>query len=520
MKKPFSDKDKNEINESAANGSVKENEETVGGPGAENEEPGKTKESKKPSIKRLFSTRGFKYGAASSTYALMFIAAVIVLNIIFSVLAQRLPLKIDLTPEKLYDITESRDYVKSVKDKINITILSNEATFEDNFGNEGSATVELIKKYTVLNPNITLSFKDIYVNPQLKDQYKNVELTESSIVVESAKRYKVLDNNDLYVITTDNDGVESVQAFKGEQKITSAISYVTSDTVQGMLFTNNHEESGMTALEELAQDNSFDVAETDLQVSTIPDNTRVIAIYNPVRDFTPAEINILDSFADKGDVGFMVFLSAGSTRAQLPNLTEFLEEWNISPKDDLISDDTYYFGNSIYYLIPERGENAITSGIDADVKLIMPFAKSFDITSKSGSQFDTFSIIRSADSSTSSSIFGTGSTKGNFDIAAASSKGIIGTSLTSKMVVFGSFDIANSSLLSSNSFANSQVLINTFNFIRGDQDIVSILPKYYQDYTMTITSVESLFFGFIFVLLFPVALLITGLVVFLRRRHL
>jgi hypothetical protein len=219
MKKLFPKKNQNDNQKEETGIDI---EETV----VEKEATGKEKSADKLSIKRFLGTRGFRYGAASSSYALVFISAIIVLNVIFSILAQRLPMKIDLTPEKLYDITESRDYVKSVKEKVNIIIMSNEATFEDNYGNEGSATVELIKKYAILNPNITLAFKDIYVNPQLKDKYSNADISESSIVVESAKRYKVIDNNDMYVIETDSEGSQNIQAFKGEQKISSAISYV------------------------------------------------------------------------------------------------------------------------------------------------------------------------------------------------------------------------------------------------------------------------------------------------------
>jgi hypothetical protein len=248
-----------------------------------------------------------------------------------------------------------------------------------------------------------------------------------------------------------------------------------------MLFTNNHEEAGMSALEELASDNSFQVSEGDLQVDVIPDTTRIITIFNPQRDFTNAEINMLDAFADRGDVGFLVFLSPESQQSQLTNLTEFLKEWNITPQDDIVMDNTYYYGNEISNLIAERGENDITAGIDTNVKLIMPYSKSLDISAKSGGIYDSYSIIRSA--STSSSIKGTEVTQGNFDLAAASSKGIVGSSSESKMIVFGSAYIAHSDLLSSNTFANSQIMINSFNYIRGEQDIAEILPKYYEDYS-------------------------------------
>ena len=78
------------------------------------EKPKKTKKEKVKKEKRTFNKRKFKYGTLATAITVVFIAAVVLLNVLASQLTDRFGLKIDTTKEQLFEISDQTiDYLEN-----------------------------------------------------------------------------------------------------------------------------------------------------------------------------------------------------------------------------------------------------------------------------------------------------------------------------------------------------------------------------------------------------------------------
>jgi len=469
-------------------------------------------------MNNLFSKRSFKYGAASTAFTVIFLAAIILVNIIFAVLGDKFNLRLDLTKEGLYEISgETKDFLRELEKEVTLTIMVPEVQFDQR-------TLELLKKYNASSNKIELKSIDLNVNPAYAQKY-NTNLNYSSIVVECGSKYKVLNTSDFYQYNTSTG---EIIANRAEQKITSAIQNVTSDTTSKMLFTKGHDEIETQVFRQMAEENNYVVEEISLLTDNIDEDVKMIIIVNPKRDFTLEEIDKIDRYIDRGGVGLTVFVSPENTG--LTNLESYIAEWGIEIQSDLVLDSRAFY-NQPYAIIPQTVEGDYTSGIGSNEFIITPMTKSLNILFEEKGLYYTDEILKTYDSAYSKKVNdlneindqnkAEGDLTGPFVIAASSQKMITGSSTNqnSRLVVFGSSYMISDSMLSTTSFANTELTVNLFNSVKNDDGMIYVSPKYYKNEYLKITNIEGITFGFIFVIAIPVGLLISAFVVFLRRKN-
>ena len=61
---------------------------------------------KEPKKKKSFNKKKLKYGSVATVITVVFIAVIVFINLIAGILTERKGLKLDLTPEKYYDISQ------------------------------------------------------------------------------------------------------------------------------------------------------------------------------------------------------------------------------------------------------------------------------------------------------------------------------------------------------------------------------------------------------------------------------
>mgnify|MGYP001037077114 CR=1 FL=1 len=61
---------------------------------------------KDPKKKKSFNKKKLKYGSVATIITVIFIAVIVFINLIAGILTERKGLKLDLTPEKYYDISQ------------------------------------------------------------------------------------------------------------------------------------------------------------------------------------------------------------------------------------------------------------------------------------------------------------------------------------------------------------------------------------------------------------------------------
>ena len=92
---------------------------------------------------------------------------------------------------------------------------------------------------------------------------------------------------------------------------------------------------------------------------------------------------------------------------------------------------------------------------------------------------------------------------------------------SSRLIVFGSYMMFNSSIMSMNSYNNSAYIMNVFNTVAGkDDSSITIESKSLESAELGVTDVTTQNAVFvIFIVVIPLGILVVGLVMWLRRRN-
>lgn len=331
-----------------------------------------------------------RYGGMSAVLTALIIAVVIIVNVIFSALAQKLRWYTDLTPEPLYTLSvecldiiangdakfeESSSPIEMV-DKIraeklaedpnfdvsslmiNIVFCSEPDVLESNFMQRCVYTtaLELEQKFP---EHINVEYHNIHRNPTAVAKYKansRVTIDTTSVIIEFGTEYRIRPINSFF--TFDDSASTEPWAYNGEKAFTSSILAVTRAESPLACITANHgERFDDEVFVNTLTDAGYEVQIIDLAAQEIPDECRLVIVFNPDTDFKVPdgvtdidEISKLDDFLDKGNA-LMVFMDADTAR--LDNFEEFLEEWGISFNRD------YSTGAEQPCYIRESAENTL-----------------------------------------------------------------------------------------------------------------------------------------------------------------
>ena len=113
----------------------------------------------------------------------------ILVNVLVNVLVEKYPLKLDLTEDAKFEISEeSISYLKTLNQDVNFTVLMAEKNFQTS--SESLKMVsEILERYTQYTDKIHLRYVDPSTNPDVVNQYQanySASLTEGDIVISNA----------------------------------------------------------------------------------------------------------------------------------------------------------------------------------------------------------------------------------------------------------------------------------------------------------------------------------------------
>ena len=213
---------------------------------------------------------------------------------------------------------------------------------------------------------------DVYKNPSAVQKYKTnsfATVYSSNIIVSSGTEYRRLSLNSFFTFsdTTSSDP----WAYNGEKTFCAAILAVIKAEAPVACLITNHGESGYSdAFLSLLDDAGYEVIpDFDLLNDEIPEDCRLMVCVAPVTDFAGylevssgeaaiSEIAKLDAFLDDEN-SLMVFFNADTPI--LPNFEEYLEKWGIA-----ICREIDEAGDSINHLLKDT-----EAGLTADGKTIV-----------------------------------------------------------------------------------------------------------------------------------------------------
>lgn len=318
-------------------------------------------------IKQLFKTAESRNGSFSLGVVAIVIGIIVVLNLIIGQLPENIR-NIDISSNKIYEISDtSTTMLDSLDKKITFTVLADKDGTDDRIKT-------FLSKYTALSNKISVEWIDPVLHPSALTEYNT---TSSTIVVACADTDKSTTISFDDIIVTDEMsayyyGTASETEFDGEGQLTSAINYVTSEVTHTIYRTTGHGEATFsTSLSDMIAKANYTVSEANLVMdAAIPDDCDLLIMNAPTTDLSEDEATaISDYLADGGKV--MVLL--GDTEAaDVPNLSSILKVYGLEQADGYIADTSRCYQGNYYYLFPELSVSGdMADGISSQMVMMI-----------------------------------------------------------------------------------------------------------------------------------------------------
>lgn len=468
--------------------------------------------------KQALTTRTAKVGGYSVLLALIVLAILVAVNVLFSVLPSKYT-QFDISAAQLYSLTSDTKVVATNLDK-DVTIY-----WITQAGKESTVLDKLLDRYQDLSDHITVVKKDPDTYPTFAQQYTDETVVNNSLVVECGDKNRYISYDDIYKVdTTSYYTTGSVsQSFDGEGQITSAIDYVVSDELPKIYLLSGHGEGALsdTFSDELTRSNYETVSDFSLlNVDEIPEDCDTLLINAPTSDISKEELTMLRSYVQGG--GKLMVLSGPQKSTALTNLDSLLVDYDVTITEGVVvdTDRDHYAFTAPYVLMPDIESSDITDPLtEASSHVIVPIAQGLTVGSGSGA---TALLTTSDDAVSKAAGYAMttydkedGDTDGPFTLAVS-----IEDNAAGGKIVWVSTDYLLDDMYNSySSGANLDFVMNSLSWMIGENDAVSIRAKSLNNSYLTISSSSATVLKVVMMGVIPACFLLLGIDELLRRRR-
>lgn len=493
-------------------------------------------------MKLNLKSKKFKYGTVATVITVIVVAVIVLANVIISMIGNKTNLKIDLTPDSIFEISDvSKDYLKTINQDIEIVAFIDELVFQTSENIYYKQAYEVLKKYAVNSDKISLKFVDMTRDPTYVNKFSELykgSISEYSIVVSSANRIKVISVNDLYN-TEINYYTYSyeITSSKAEQVLTSAVMYVTdTEPLTAVILDAETSSASTENIKTMLSDNGFDIVTVNPLLDEIPADADMLVVNAPTNDFSEEIIkDIYDFLENNGNYGKnMIYLSDFSQKATT-NIDAFLYEWGIEIPTSIIAESNSKnlattasaFALKNYITENDYSANVAQPSLPVISYESRPISLRFEtlgnvstvplLTTDSSSYALTTAMMEQMQQGVEPEI-----EYSNYNTMALASKYTFNSNneqVTSNILVYGSSLMLEQGLTNTTYYNNGDYFISILTKMTGKTNGVTIVAK---DLTAAAFDMDVAKFNIvrvIFMVILPVAVLACGLVVWLRRRH-
>jgi ABC-type uncharacterized transport system involved in gliding motility auxiliary subunit len=454
----------------------------------------------------LLKARQTKYAAYAAVYILVVITAIVIVN----VLADRYTKSYDGTSNKRYSLSEqTAKIVKGLKEDVSIRYFDQGTRFEH--------ARDLLGEYASLSSKVHVD----YIDPDKKPQ----EAREAGI-----KNYGT-------ALVQIGDKKEEAKSMT-EEGITGAFIRVLKNKTRTVCFVagsgehqiEDSERNGYSNFKDLVGKDNYQAKSIDLlQKAEVPSDCTALVVGGPTRDYQQPEVDALKKYVEDGGRALFMLdppLKIGrSDIADNDALTGLLQSWGVTMNKDLILDlnpigQLAGLGPQVA-LVTSYDSQPIVNGMK-ETATGFPLSRSIEI--KNGDKTTVQKMFDSSGTSLATSNLSSPAVdpndpknkKGPMTIAAA------GTYNTGKQDAQGRFVVIGSSSWAANSFikfnGNSDLALNTIDWVASDEDLISIRPKPEDDRRITMTAAQQNWVRITSQFLLPLVVVFAGVSVWWRRR--
>ena len=475
-----------------------------------------------------------KMGAYSAFLTLVVIAFVIVVNLMVGELPTTVT-KFDTSSLKLYTLTNSTiDIVEGLTDDVTMYYIVQNGTEDINIE-------EMLNRYSSYSNRIKVRKIDPTSNPGFSDKYTD-DLSNNSVIVESAKRSSVVTNEEIYTKQyTEEDiynyymtGMEpsGTTYFNGEGALTTAIDYVTAEDLPVLYIVTGHGEAivSETVLADAKAENILTEELALLTVTEIPADAGAVMINAPTSDISETERDVLLTYLDLGGKMILVTDYESFSDAKMPNLAAVAKAWGLQAQSGLLMEgNANNFMQYPFYLLPNvNAESDVAMNLNStNITTILPFAHGISKVAETDkfvegvltTSTDAFVIAdlearinEFVDSETPEKAYEKqdGDAAGTFFVAASAEDTTTGGKLlwvSSKFYITDEFYSYN-----------GELFMSALTMLCEKSSSISILGKAMQIQSLAVSSAAAAFWGAVLILLLPVGTVVLGLAIWNRRR--
>lgn len=547
--------------EAAAEAASQTEPETKEEPKADGEKTEKKdkKEDKKPKkenvLKKVTGSRKFQRSGMATAFTAVFVVVVILVNVVVSLLSERFPsMNMDLTVNQVNTLSE--EALDVAKNEVNydttlyLVLTDSWVDYAAGYGYPYATLLSLADKLAEANSKIKVEKIDLEKNPTFANRYANENISNGCVVVESEKRSRVLGISDLFPAETNQQTGSSSVYNNVDASLASAIKQVNLEEVPVVAIATGHDELLTSQLESMTaffEDNTFEVKQFNILTEEVPENTQLLFLPTPNTDYTDEELSKLDAFLANEDSkkSRTLLFTANPGQADLPNLNAFLAEWGIGYDPTSVvmeSDSSRYLFNSPLMYISDKvvDEETGVDVIEGDYSLLLtPSSVPVERLFEANNGIVTYPILTTSESAylQKTEDLSDKTTEDVQDEAANADKQAYYTGMVARkaldttgsgnyanVIVLGSSQMLLSTYLNVNTFSNSSYFSNVVKYATNttNTDNTVYSPKTeVATYDMTATTSVVNFLGLgLFTITIPVVILLAGLVIYFKRRHL
>lgn len=372
--------------------------------------------------KKPFNKKKLKYGSVAVVITVVFIAVVVFVNLIAEILTDKKNLKLDLTAQKYYEVSQDTiDYIKDIKKDVVIDVMYQKENFEKS--SYMKMVLETLNKYQQNSDHIEVEFHDIVSEPDIINKYSDVysgTIQQGSIVVACGDRVKVISSiDDLFTIDTSSyyqTGSSTITGYKGEQELTSAVMSVTDANPKKAAFItgyngssiyHSYNSNAVNSLYNLMNKNGYEISQIDILNDDLsPDDYDIVVLPAPVNDLTTDCISKLDDFLyNGGKLDRNMIYIADIFQYKTPNIDDFLEIWGIEVGDSVVYESNADKNQKVT-ISTGSAEAPIVSSVDDDftsglsntkLPIVAPVSRNINLLFDANVDRTTDSLLQTSD---------------------------------------------------------------------------------------------------------------------------
>ena len=462
------------------------------------------------SLKKGFTRKSFLYSGNLLLVVVLVLGILVLANYFLSKHHSR----VDLTASRLHSLSDqSVKVLKALKKDISV-----KAFFR--VGNFARGTLDsLLKIYAYESPRIKYEFIDPDKNPGL------------------VKRYEVTQDGTTVFEAGDKEGRVTTTS---EEDVTNAVIKLTREKKKVIYFLEGHGEAsveesgdgGYSGVKGDLEKLGYEVKKQALALSEgFPADCAVLVVAGPKKALLPNEVETIGKYVGRG--GRVLFLIDPETD---PGLSPLLADYGVRLRDDLIVDTVSRLLGGDYFMpvVSEYEAHEITKGFR--YATFFPYARSVEASETKPEGATLTVIARTSPNSWSErqldqkqvkfdkGVDGPGpvslalveTLKAKAEETSAEAAGA-GTPEARLAVVGDSDFVANRYLGLS---GNANFFLNMVNWLTEEADLISIQPRTSSPRTIQMSPSQGRLLFFVSVILLPLAVLVLGVAVWLRRRAL